>query len=107
MFMRRRTLSVLAVVLPFLVSVGCASPGGLIGGLYTGVSLPQGATAQPKGDKMGESCAMSLLGIIAIGDASIETARKNGRISKITSVDTNYTQILGLYASNCTVVRGK
>ena len=41
-------------------------------------------------------------------DASIDTARRNGRISKITSVDgTNLTLLGFLFAQQCTVVRGK
>ncbi|MCB0405543.1 MAG: TRL-like family protein [Bdellovibrionales bacterium] len=84
---------------------GCAHP---LGALFTGVQYPINATAQPRGDKMGEACSISILGLIAVGDASIDTARRNGRISKITSVDgTNLTLLGFLFAQQCTVVRGK
>lgn len=98
----------MARVFTFILAVallsGCAFPQGA---LFTGVQYAIDATAQPRGDKMGESCSIGILGIIAIGDASIDTARRNGRISKITSVDGSYLSILGLFQQFCSIVRGK
>ena len=84
----------------------CAGRSPVFGALYTGVQSGLAVSAQA-GPKTGEACAMSILGIIAVGDASIDTARRNGGITSISIVDEKHTQILGLYASYCTVVHGK
>jgi hypothetical protein len=81
--------------------------GPVMGAWYTDVKGPIAATGQPaKGDRSGEACATSILGLIATGDASIETARKNAGISKISAVDMSGSSILGIYAKYCTVVYG-
>lgn len=56
---------------------------------------------------MGEACASSILGWIATGDASLDTAKKNGGVAQVTAVDHRSTGILGLYAKYCTIVYGK
>jgi len=96
-------------LLPALVvfSVGCASARSpLSGAFYT--STQSGVAATPQaGPKWGEACASSILGIVATGDASIEAARRNGGITSIASVDEKASSILGIYATYCTIVRGK
>ena len=57
--------------------------------------------------KNGEACAHSVLGLIAFGDASIETAKKNAGISKVATVDHRTTNILYFYGGYCTVVYGE
>lgn len=84
----------------------CAGRAPVQGWLYTGVQSGLAVSAQA-GPKTGEACAMSILGLIATGDASIDTARRNGGITSISIVDEKSTQILGLYASHCTIVHGK
>lgn len=86
--------------------VACAGRAPVQGALYTGVSAGLAVSAQA-GPKMGEACAASILGLLAFGDASIDTARRNGGITSISIVDEKMTSILGLYASHCTVVHGK
>ncbi len=87
---------------------GCAMVmGPVMGAWYTDVKGPVTATGQPsKGDRSGEACATSILGLIATGDASIETARKNAGVTKVTAVDMSGSSILGIYAKYCTVVYG-
>jgi uncharacterized protein YceK len=90
-----------------LVMSSCSSKVGLVGGLYAGYTEGLTATAQMS-VKKGEACGMSILGIIATGDASIDSARRNGGIRSISTVDEEFTSILGgLYHSKCTIVRGK
>jgi hypothetical protein len=67
--------------------------------------VAMGVTA--KSVKHGESCAENYLGLIATGDASIDTAKKRGGITKVNSVDHSSTRILGYYAKFCTVVAGE
>jgi hypothetical protein len=92
----------------FLSAVGCASAQSPVTGVfYTDVYGPGGATSIPGGDRKGEACATSILGVYASGDASIETARKNGQITHVSAVDHYANSILGIYAKFCTIVHGR
>ena len=88
---------------------GCAmaGPGLVTGGIYTGYKHGAGAGPAKSGAKTGEACAMSILGIVALGDASVETAKKEGGISTVATVDNQQFGILGIYANTCTVVKGE
>ncbi len=58
-------------------------------------------------DKQGEACAINVLNLVAIGDSSLEAAKKIGRIEKVAFADTTYLNILGLFQQGCTVAKGK
>ncbi|MCX7590758.1 MAG: TRL-like family protein, partial [Kiritimatiellae bacterium] len=80
-----------------LVIVGCATPYP-IGSAYTELKLPVGVTdnaGTPK--KVGTAMCQSILGLVAIGDASIDAAKKQGGITKVHHVDWDAKNILGLY----------
>jgi hypothetical protein len=100
-----------SVGIGLLALSGCAmvaSP--LPGSIYTSVVYPgyyHGVDNGGPGPKRGEAQATSILGIVATGDASIETAARNGRISKIHTADTHATSVLGIYATYTTVVTGE
>ncbi|MBM3236358.1 hypothetical protein FJZ31_08675 [Candidatus Poribacteria bacterium] len=74
---------------------------------YTEVKGPVTATANPTYSKVGSAFCTSLLGLIATGDASIETAAKNGGITKIHHVDYESKSILGLFATYTVIVYGE
>ena len=99
----------LAVATLGVLSSGCAMSmnNPVTGALYSGTQGATAATSNPIGGKKGESCAMSILGIIGLGDSSIATAAKAGGVSKVSTVDSNNFQVLGIYAKNCTVVTGE
>ena len=61
-------------------------------------------TAAP-GQKTGEACAQNYFGIIAVGDATIESAKRDGGVSTVKEVSYQSSNILGV-ASFCTVVTG-
>jgi hypothetical protein len=106
--MMKRMLMVFAFAAGLTLLPGCgavAGPGILTGGIYSGYTL--GSSAGPgAGAKTGEACAMTILGIVAIGDGSIENAKSNGGVSQVASVDHKVFSILGIYGSVCTVVHG-
>lgn len=89
---------------------GCGYP---VGSLYSGTTVPhpvtrvESAGAGKTGDKVGESCATGILGIVAFGDASTDAAKKAGGITDIHSVEFKGTNILGIYMKGCTEVHGK
>lgn len=97
-------LAAVLVVVPFMFA--CATPYPA-GGLYTEVKLPIGAADAPKASKVGTSQCISILGMVAIGDASIRTAMKNGGIKKIRYVDFDAKNILGVYGVYKTTVYGQ
>ena len=63
-------------------------------------------SANNLGAKRGESCVMSILGLVTTGDASVTTAAKAGGITKVSHVDHETTNIIGVYAKFCTQVVG-
>lgn len=98
---------ILALAAVMLI-VGCASAKSPVTGFwYTNLYAPEAVSSNQAGNKVGEACASSILGLIATGDSSIETARRNGGVTMITSVDAKSNSILGIYAKYCTIVRGR
>jgi hypothetical protein len=79
----------------------------IMGSLYTDVKAPLAATSNAGASKVGTAEAQSILGIIATGDASINTAAKNGGITKISHVDYQGTSILGIIATYKVYVYGE
>ncbi len=93
----------------FLSLTGCAYTGynSKTGyALYTSTIEPVTATSLGKSSRAGISCAHNILGIAAIGDASIDLAKKKGSITSVTHVDQYYDNILGFYGRVCTSVHG-
>lgn len=101
----RKSLVVLALVAFGAMAIGCQgvySPA--MGVIYTDVQGPVDA-GDKVGAKMGKSCATSVLGLVAIGDASIKAAAAAGGITRIDSVD-HHSRWVVISGEFCTVVRG-
>jgi hypothetical protein len=96
------------------ITLGCVLAAALISGcgfystIYGNVRGPVTATSQATpATKEGHGCAKSiLLGLFAFGDASIDSAKRAAGITSVVSVDFQSTNVLGLYSTFCTVVRG-
>ena len=89
------------------IFMGCATmiP---FGGLYTGTKLPFMATSNSGvSSKTGEAQCISVLNWVAVGDCSIETAKKNGGITKVNTVDWDVKNILGIYGTYTVIVSGE
>jgi len=72
------------------------------------VTMPVNATSNPMGSKVGRAKATGYLGVLFFNaDASIRSAAKNGGISKISSVDIKYSNVLNLIVSYETIVTGE
>jgi hypothetical protein len=77
--------------------------------LMTGCALtmPVGATSNPIGSKVGQSTGTVYLQVFAFdADASIRTAAKNGGITKISTVDVQRKDVLGIITTYTTIVTG-
>jgi len=97
------------------VASGCAGVGGYtqpagltpLAGVYTettsGGIIHENGTAATK---TGKACGTSILGIVATGDTTVNTAMANGGIHKAVYTEYTYKNILNLFAEVCTVVRG-
>ena len=60
--------------------------------------------------KTGTACITNILGLVAIGDSSIEAAKNNADITKITFVTTSNKIVwnyLPLFKIGCTIVKGE
>lgn len=59
------------------------------------------------GSKVGESSAYSILSVVSVGDASVNTAARHGRIKTIKHVDYGYRNVLlGLFSKTTIYVYG-
>ena len=107
----RYVLLTLACVSVLLVS-GCAYVAPVVpplGWIYSDISAPIDTDANQTtvAPKVGESESMSILGLVALGDASIRTASANANISKIDHVDYSYFNVLFVYQKFTTRVYGE
>ena len=71
------------------------------------VTAPLTATSNTIGKKVGTAKANTVLGFTFGGDYSIQTAAKNGGITKVSTVDVKYKNVLGLFISRTTIVTGE
>ena len=74
---------------------------------YTDTSDSVTATDLAQASKEGQACAMNYLGLVSIGNMTVDAAKKAGGIKKVASVDFTQNSILGVYAKSCTIVRGE
>ena len=107
-YLRRTTLAVLSLLL--LTSCGfymapVMPPSGL---LFGSVKAPIDTNADNTtiGSKTGEAASISILGLFAFGDCSINSAARDGNMSTVTHADYNYTNVLWIYQSFTTIVYG-
>lgn len=100
---------VILLSLAYLTGCGALVASPVPGILYTDVRAPVAATDNTikDGYVSGSSTVTSVLGLIATGDASIETAAMNAGITKIYYVDYSSKSVLGLYATYTVTVFGE
>jgi hypothetical protein len=101
--MKIKVLSVLVLV---SIISGCAmQPQSLGYGIIQNSVDPITATSETS-PKVGKACGYNIFGIYAGGDMSIELAKYNGGITKVSSVNSSVFSIFGLIAKRCTIVSG-
>lgn len=92
------------LLLVFLLMSACAySP---TAALVSMPKTPVSATSATQVTKEGEAVCWNILGIAAYGDCSIETAKKNGGIKEVVSVDQDNFSVLGLFYKTKIIVKG-
>lgn len=95
------------VLVATLIS-GCATAVSPVNGtLYSNVKAPLLVTdSAEKPTKVGRATMRSILGIYAVGDASIEAAAKNAGITHIHHVDYQTQNLLGVMSDFTVIVYG-
>ena len=72
------------------------------------ITMPVAVSSNPIGAKTGSAKADVFLRVLCFGgDASIQSAAKNGGITRVATVDMKMTDILGLLQSYTTIVTGE
>ncbi len=92
-----------------VVVAACLAMMSLSGCLYANVKLPLDSNldATELGDKVGQSDAHSVLGLVAWGDAGTQAAAAEGEIETIRHADQQHLSVLGfVYARYRTIVYG-
>ncbi len=103
---KKALLSCAAVAAMALASCSTITSQSGMGVLYTGVNEGQMVTSNQLGSKVGTGSTIGVLGLVSIGDASIQTAANSAGISKISHVDAKKTSVLGLFAKYQILVYG-
>ena len=103
--MKNLALRTTLMAAPLALGACVAAPyqGGL---LYSGYSAPAAVTSNPGCAKKGSADMMNVLGLVGVGDASIEAAKAAGGITTVSSVDYKQTSFLGVFGRTETIVCG-
>jgi hypothetical protein len=107
--MKKMIVACALLVLAVFSLGGCAMVAAPVNGCwYTGVQGPLMVDDQDvASSKVGTSTMTSFFGVIAVGDASIDAAKKSAGISKVSHVDFESTSVLGIFSKWTTVVYGE
>lgn len=107
--MRRIYYAIIAIVLVFFSSCAVFAPNGeyLSSIIYTDITKPGMVTSNVVGTKVGMASATNILGIVSMGDASVQKAAQEAGIKKISHVDVKNEGVLGVYSKTTTYVYGE
>ena len=72
------------------------------------LTQPVSASSNPVGSKVGTATGTCFLGYLCFGaDASIQSAAKNGGITKVSTVDLKTNNLLGIIVTYTCIVTGE
>lgn len=120
MSMRKKIILLFLVIMLLGITAltGCAANTPPAGLLFTRVKAPDAVSTlgvrtgvnldRVSSYKNGEATCVAILGLVSVGDCSIQAAMGNGEIDKIHHVDYRTTSILGgIFHSLTTIVHGE
>ncbi|WP_295938109.1 TRL-like family protein [uncultured Alistipes sp.] len=96
----------LAVAFAALMFAGCVKAP-LIGGVYTNVRDGFAVTGNAGSSKVGTAEAKGYVGVVALGDASIQAAARDAGITRIHHVDYEAKSYVGVYTIYTVIVYGE
>ena len=88
-----------------MMFVGCVKLP-LVGGIYTDVKDGLAVTGNAGSSKVGTAEAKGYLGVVALGDASIQAAAREAGITRIHHVDYQAKSYVGVYTIYTIIVYG-
>ena len=93
-----------------LILSGCAYNSPVPGVVYTGTTFPSGDKVKLDSEtasKQGKSSCYSVFALVGFGDCSINSAMKEGGITKIHHVDSSSMNVLYFFFKYDTIVYGE
>lgn len=103
MLTRFAVLSALPIMLAGCLVAPVQPPYGIVINNY---KAPLDYGARSVSSSSGSASTMSILGLVALGDGSINKAASNGGLKKVTGVDYEYFNVLGIYQKYTTIAYG-
>ncbi len=105
-----RFKSVLLALSLCLSTAGCGGlafiPAGAPIGLVQSTSTSKAVGSSVIGTRHGKACAISILQVVTVGDASVSAAARDGGITQIGVVDNDDFNLFGWYSRHCSEVTG-
>lgn len=100
--------TIFSIVCAVALALGMTSCGavGIMGAVYHDTVTPEAVTANALGSKVGQADVLSILGVVALGDAGIEKAAKEAGITKVSHVDKKTFSVLGVFTKVTYTVYG-
>lgn len=105
----KKVLGVAAMAAALFALTGCAGSmgsGGPNGIIFSDKTVPLSGDSVGS-TKQGTAVCTGILSIVATGDCSVEAAAKNGGITQVQSVEAKIFDVLGLYTTYTTIVKGR
>ena len=93
-----------------LILSGCAQNSPVPGAIYTGTTFTSGDKVKLDSEtasKQGKSSCYSVFALVAFGDCSINSAMKEGGLTKIYHVDSSSMNVLYFFFKYDTIVYGE
>ncbi len=102
-----KALAVIAVLLCGMGVSGCMIVDSPVKGMF-GSEVKWGEFTQgdERGKKQGTACMDTILGLFARGDATVHTAKMNGKITEVNVIDHSARNLLNIVGEYCTIVWG-
>ena len=77
--------------------------------VFTNIKAPidVDAASTPVALRKGEASSISVLGLVAVGDASVHAAAEEGDLTKVEHIDYKFLNVLGLFTRFTTIVYGE
>ena len=95
----------LALTAVTLLMSACATPATEVGTALISVTQQPLLVTGNTGRKVGKACATNMLGLFISGDMSVEAAKRDGKITRVASVDKD-VKGYAVWAQVCTIVTG-
>ncbi len=101
-------LAAISVIASFMGGCASVAPVGIV---YTGGNMATSNDVVAVNNKIpltktGKACMTSVLALVATGDNTVESAKANGNITNIGDISYTVDNVLGIYGTYCTIVKG-